>query len=386
MKITDLRSYIVHCYRTNWIFVEVETDKGLSGVGEATLEYKEQAAAGAIEDLSRTVVGKDPRCIERLYHDLYRDAYWRGGAVLMSALSAFEMACWDILGKSLQVPVYQLLGGAFRDSVRIYVNGWFSGATTPDEFAAKARETVRRGVTALKWDPFGKAYMTISRTDLDNALACIAAVRDAVGEDVDLLIEGHGRFKPATAIEIAREIAQFRPMWFEEPVPPDNLDALAEVRRNSPVPIAAGERLFTRQTFLELFEKRAVDYIQPDVSHAGGIAECRKISAMAEARYLGCACHNPSGPVATAATLQLAACTPNFSILEIMATDVPWRRDISDEHLVFDNGMIQIPDRPGLGVELRREEMEKHPYEPRELRHYNGTLTDIRPPEHQPFF
>jgi len=386
MKITAVRSFVVYCYRTNWVFVKVETDDGIYGVGEATLEYKENAIVGAIEDLSHAVAGKDPRRIERLYHDLYRDAYWRGGPVLMSALSAVEMACWDILGKSLGVPVYQLLGGAYRESIPIYVNGWFSGARTPKEFAARARQTAQRGVTAMKWDPFGKAYMTISRSELELALACIAAVRDAVGDSVDLLIEGHGRFNTATAIEIAIEIAPFRPVWFEEPVPPDDLDALAEVCRRTEVPIAAGERLFTRHAFLELFNKGAADYVQPDVSHAGGIAECRKIAAMAEARYIPCACHNPSGPVATAATLQLAACTPNFTILEIMSTDVPWRGDITDERLVYENGEIRIPDRPGLGIELREEELAKHPYEPRNLRHYTGELTDIRPPEQQPFF
>ncbi|HEX2950271.1 MAG TPA: enolase C-terminal domain-like protein, partial [Armatimonadota bacterium] len=249
MKITNVKTFIVDCFRTNWLFVKIYTDEGITGVGEATLEYKEHAADGAIEDLKRYLIGKDPEIITRHYHDMYRDAYWRGGAVLMSAISAVDTCLWDIKGKKLGVPVYELLGGKFRDSVKIYVNGWFSGAKTPEEFAQKARETVQRGVKAMKWDPFGKAYMQITNQELDTALQCVAAVREAVGGDVDLLIEGHGRFNIPSAITIAQELAPFKPLWFEEPTPPDNLDALMEVRRKSPVSIAAGERLYTRYAF-----------------------------------------------------------------------------------------------------------------------------------------
>ena len=386
MKITDVKTFVVDCFRTNWVFVKVYTDDGICGVGEGTLEYKEKALCGAVEHIKNYLVGKDPRQIEKHYHDIYRDAYWRGGAVLMSALSAVECALWDILGKSLGVPVYQLLGGKVNDDCRIYVNGWFAGAKTPDEFAEKAKITVKRGITAMKWDPFGKSYLQISNKDLDTALECVAKVREAVGNGVDLLIEGHGRFDVPTGIKIAKELEQFKPMWFEEPVPPNNIEALKAVRDKSPVAISAGERLYTRFDYNPLFAARAADYIQPDVSHAGGIMELKKIAAIAESNYIPFAPHNPSGPVANAATLQLAACCPNFCILEIMYSDVDYRKFVTDERLVYENGRIKIGDKPGLGIELNEEECLKHPYAEHNLRHYTGALTDIRPPKTEFYF
>lgn len=386
MRVTDVKSFVVDCFRTNWVFVKVYTDEGICGVGEGTLEYKEKALCGAVEHIKNDLVGKDPRQIEKHYHDIYRDAYWRGGAVLMSALSAVECALWDILGKSLNVPVYQLLGGKVNEDCRIYVNGWFSGAKTPDEFAEKAKAAVKRGVTAMKWDPFGKSYLQISNKDLDTALECVAKVREAVGYDVDLLIEGHGRFDVPTGIKIAKELEQFKPMWFEEPVPPNNIEALKAVRDKSPVAISAGERLYTRFDYNPLFAMRAADYIQPDVSHAGGIMELKKIAAIAEANYIPFAPHNPSGPVANAATLQLAACCPNFCILEIMYSDVDYRKYITNENLIYEDGRIKIGDKPGLGIELNEEECLKHPYVEHNLRHYTGALTDIRPPKTEFYF
>ena len=379
MKVTDVKTFVVDCFRTNWIFVKVYTDAGIDGVGEATLEYKEKALLGAVEHIREYLLGKDPRTIEKHFHDIYRDAYWRGGPVLMSALSAVEMALWDILGKSLGVPVYQLLGGKIHEKVRIYVNGWFAGAKEPEEFGEKARLAVQRGITAMKWDPFGKNYLELSNRELDRALRCVAAVREAAGSDVDLLIEGHGRFNIPTAVKIAKELEQFGPMLFEEPVPPDNLDALKAVKDKSPVPISAGERLYTRWDYRKLFDRMAADYIQPDISHAGGIMELKKIAAEAESRYIPFAPHNPSGPVANAATLQLAACCPNFSILEIMYSDVDWRKDVTDEKLRYEDGYMYIPGKPGLGIEINEEECLKHPYQVHTLRHYTGALTDIRP-------
>jgi len=386
MKIVDLKTYIVDCYRTNFVFVKMYTDEGISGIGEATLEYKELAVSAAIEELKRYLIGKNPLDIEAHFHNIYRDAYWRGGPVLMSALSAVEMSLWDINGKSLGVPVHRLLGGKCHDKVKVYANGWFAGAKTPEQFGEKAKEAVARGFKGLKWDPFGKTYMTISNEEMENALACIGAVREAVGYSVDLFIEGHGRFNVPTAIQIAQEIKPFKPVWFEEPIPPDNIDAMAEVRAKSPVAIAGGERLYTRYEFKDVLEKKALDFVQPDISHAGGIMELRKIAAMAEVYYIPFAPHNPSGPVANAATLQLAACTPNFYYLEIMATDVPYRSEITDEKLVFEDGYMVIPDKPGLGIELNEEAAAKYPYAPHDLRHYNGDLTDIRPLESKPFF
>lgn len=381
MKVTDIKTFAVDCFRTNWVFVKVYTDEGVTGVGEATLEYKEKALIGAVEHIREYLIGQNPLDVEKHTHAIYRDAYWRGGAVLMSALSAVECALWDILGKTLGVPVYQLLGGRVNDRVRIYVNGWFAGAKTPEQFAEKTRQAVQRGVTAMKWDPFGKSYLQISNRDLDTALRCVAAVREAVGDEVDLLIEGHGRFDVPTGIRIARELEPFKPLFFEEPTPPDNLEALRAVRDKSPVAIAAGERLYTLRGYQQLFALRAADYIQPDVSHAGGIMELKKIAAAAEACYIPFAPHNPSGPVANAATLQLAACCPNFCILEIMYSDVSWRSAVTNEQLDYQNGYITIPSKPGLGIEIDEAACLAHPYQPHTLRHYTGALTDIRPAE-----
>lgn len=386
MKVTDIKPFVVDCFRTNFVFVKIYTDEGITGIGEGTLEYKEKAFLGALEHIKEYLVGKNPLNVEQHFHNIYRDAYWRGGPVLMSALSAAEMALWDILGKSLNVPVYQLLGGKVNDKVRIYVNGWFAGAKEPEEFAEKAKQAVKRGVTAMKWDPFGKSYLDISNAALDKALRCIAAVREAVGNSVDLLIEGHGRFNIPTGIKIAKELEQFKPMFFEEPTPPDSLEALKAVRDKSPVAISAGERLYTRWDYRRFFDIMPADYIQPDISHAGGIMELKKIAAEAECRYIPFAPHNPSGPVANAATLQLAANTPNFCILEIMYSDVEWRKNITNESLEYKDGYITIPDKCGLGIEINEEECLKHPYKSHTLRHYDGTLTDIRPTKTEFYF
>ena len=239
MKITEIKPLLCHCYRTNWVFVKVMTDEGVYGVGEATLEYREQTVVASIHEIARNFIGKDPRAIEGLWHECYRDTYFRGGPVNMSALSGIEMALWDIKGKALGVPVYELLGGQVRDKVPCYANGWFSPAKTPSEFAEKAKANVAQGFTGLKWDPFGKAYLTITKKELRTAMDCIAAVVDAIGDEIEILVEAHGRFNIPTAIRIGRALEAFDITWFEEPVPPDNLDALAEVKNRVRIPIAA---------------------------------------------------------------------------------------------------------------------------------------------------
>ncbi len=337
MKITDIKTFNVFAFRTNFVFVKIETDEGISGIGEGTLEYKEHALLGAIEDIKRVLLGQDPRQVERICHELYRDSYWRSGPVLQSAISAVNMAMWDIKAKACNVPVYEMLGGKVRDSIRMYANVWFSGAKTPEEFANAAKAAKAKGVTALKWDPFGKAYMYMDTKDLHYSLSIIEAVRGAVGSDVDLLIEGHGRFNIATGIKIANELKQFDPMFFEEPTPPDSLDAIAEVRRKSPVALAAGERVYTLTQFREFLDKGCADFAQPDMSHCGGISAVMKMAAMAEPHYVAIAPHNPSGPVANACALHLAAAIPGFRILEICLTDVNWRKELTNERVVFDN-------------------------------------------------
>ncbi len=381
MKITRIRTYICNCFRTNWVFVKVETDAGIHGWGEATLEYRELTVEAAIHELENDLIGRDPGAIEAFRHNCYRDAYWRGGPVLMSALAGVEMALWDIKGKALGVPVCELFGGRVRESVPVYVNGWFAPAKEPEEFAEKALEVKKNRYPGCKWDPFGKAWLQLSGREREKSIECVRQVAAAVGTDVRLLIEGHGRFDIPTAVAVGRKLEEFDIGWFEEPVPPDDIPALAEVRSRLRIPVSAGERLYNRYEYRRLFELAAADYIQPDVSHAGGLTEMRFLGAEAEARHIGFAPHNPSGPVANAATLQLAACVPNFVILEMMMTDVPWRSEVCDEELVLRGGAMTIPVRPGLGIELNEEELRKHPYIRTGLRHYRGDLTDIRPPD-----
>lgn len=379
MRITDIKVFIVDAFRTNWTFLKVETDAGVHGWGEASLGTQEMALSGCVEDLRRLVVGRDPLEIERMCFEVYRDIYWKGGPVLMSAISGVEMALWDIAGKHFNCPVHALLGGKMRDKVRMYANAWFTGAKTPEDFAAKAKETAGLGVTAMKWDPFGKAHLTISSEELELAVEIVGAVRAAVGAHVDLLIECHGRFNPYTALRVARELAPFKPMLLEEPCPPDNVDAMAEVRARSPIPVSGGERVYTKFGFQDYFDKKAVDIAQPDVFHVGGILEGKKVAAMAEARHIPVSFHNPSGPISNAAILQLATCVPNFLIHEIMLTDGAFRKSLTNEDVVYEAGHILIPDKPGLGIEVDETEILKHPYCPRNLRHYTGAVTDIRP-------
>ncbi len=378
MKITEVKTFTMDAFRTNWTFVKVETDDGLHGWGEASLGTRENALEGCVRDIRRLVIGRNPLDIEKMLFEIYRDSYWKGGPVMMSALSGIEIALWDIAGKHFNAPVCDLIGGRMRDRVPMYANAWFVGAREPGEFAEKAKKAAGLGIRALKWDPFGKAHMTLSKTEMDRAVATVGAVREAVGPSVELLIECHGRFNPYTAIEAGRELYPFKPMFLEEPTVPDNIDSLKRVRDHSPVPVAAGERFYGKYPFWEALSRGAVDVAQPDVFHAGGILESKKIAAMCEACHVPVSFHNPSGPVSNAAILQLAACTPNFLIHEIMLTDGAFRADISDEAVRYEDGCILIGDKPGLGIELNEEEIAKHPYRERDLRHYTGALTDIR--------
>ena len=386
MKITDIKVYIMDAYRTNWTFIKVETDEGLYGWGEASLGTQEMALKGCVEDLKRLIIGRNPLEIEKMRFEVYRDIYWKGGPVLMSAISGVEMAMWDIVGKFFNTPVYNLFGGKMRDRVKMYANGWFSGSKTPENFAAKAKETVALGVKALKWDPFGKAHMTLTKEEMNEAVAIVGAVREAVGNEVELLIECHGRFNPYTAIEISRELAPFKPMFLEEPCPPDNIDAIAKVKEKSLVPIAAGERVYSIYGFDNLFARDAVDIVQPDMFHTGGMMECKKIAGMAEAKHIPISFHNPSGPISNAAILQMAAATPNFLIHEIMINDGSFRKAITNEEVVFEDGYIRINDKPGLGIDVNVEAVEARPYHPINLRHYTGNLTEIRPKDDTIFY
>jgi galactonate dehydratase len=332
------------------------------------------------------LLGKDPLQIDQHIHTLLRDTYWRTGVFNRSALAAIDGALLDIKGKALGVPAYDLLGGKQRDSVRCYANGWFAGAQTPDDFAALAKQTVERGFLALKWDPFGSAWLHQTRAQRHEAMEIVAAVRDAVGNGVDLMIEGHGRFDVATATTVARDLERFDPAFFEEPVPPDSIDALAQVRRKSPVPIAAGERCFEISRFWELLEKEAVDILQPDVTHVGGISAARAIAAMAHARFISVAPHNPLGPVANAMTLTFAATVPNITWLETSVRDVPWRRDVAKENVTLKDGHMLIHDDPGLGIDINEDACGEHPYKPYTQNLFDGRVTQVRIASSVPYF
>ena len=385
MKITGFKTFLVDAHRANFIFVKLLTDSGYEGLGESTVEWNEKAVVAAIEELGEFLIGKDPFQTDYLISTMHRNSYWRTGVVFRSALSGVEAALLDIKGKALGVPVYELLGGKHRDTVPCYGNGWFSGAKTPAEFADKAAEAVRMGFRALKWDPFGAAYLEMDRPARNRAIEIVEAVRGAVGPDIDLMIEVHGRLNVPTAIAMARAMAKFDPRWFEEPVPPESIDALADVRANSPIPIATGERYFEPERFMELIFKRAADILQPDVGHVGGMLEAQKIAAMGHARFLPVAPHNPTGPVMNAMTLQLAATIPNFCILETIAVDVPWRKEIVRESLVFSNSEITIPTAPGLGLELDEEACARHPYIRHPIRQFSEDRNPLKPEGSTPF-
>jgi galactonate dehydratase len=387
VRITELETLVVDFYRTNLVLVLVHTDEGLTGVAEATLEGQEHAVVGAVRLLAERVVGQDPTRINHTLYELARDGYWRGGPVTMTALSALETAMWDISARALGVPVSRLLGGQGRDRVRAYANGWFSGARTPEDFAAAAVRTVEQGFRGLKWDPFEAADLILEPAALRRMLEPVAAVREAVGDDVELFIDAHGRFDVPTAIRVARALEPYGIVFLEEPCPPLGIDALTEIRSKSPVAIAAGERWFGRDTFVPALGQRAVDYVQPDVTHAGGIGELAFVSTLASAHLIAFAPHNPSGPLSTAATLQLGAAMPNFRYLEIMAVDVPWRPDISNEALVLTpEGDVLVPEGIGLGIELDLDAIAEHPYVRHPMRIFDDAVADIRPPDARSYF
>jgi galactonate dehydratase len=366
VRIAALRTAVVGTPWRNLTFVEVRTDEGLSGVGEVRMLGHTDALLGYLAEAeARYIVGADPFAIEALVQRMYRGDYARAGEIAMSAIACVDVACWDIVGQALGQPVHRLLGGAVRDRIRAYANGWYTVEREPEEFAAAAREVVARGYRALKLDPFGAGRLELDRDERLRSVGLVEAVRDAVGPDVDVFVEMHGRFTPAVAIALARDLEPFAPGWIEEPVPPENLRALAKVSTRVNVPVATGERLHTRYDFRELFELQAADVIQPEITHLGGICETRKLAATAETGYVLVAPHNVGGPVATAANLHLAACTPNFKIQEHFNDFADaWVRELAPGlPEVGDDGRFPVPTAPGLGVRVDWDAVAEHPRE-----------------------
>jgi galactonate dehydratase len=366
VKIAALRTAVVGTPWRNLTFVELRTNEGLTGVGEVRMLGHTDALLGYLAEAERRyVLGADPFAIEALVQRMYRGDYARAGEIAMSAIACVEVACWDIVGQALGQPVHRLLGGAVRERIRAYANGWYTVEREPAEFAAAARTVVERGYRALKLDPFGAGHLELDPDERLRSIGLVEAVRDAVGPDVDILVEMHGRFTPAVAIALARELEPFAPGWIEEPVPPENLRALAKVAERVNIPVATGERLHTRYDFRELFELQAADVIQPDVTHLGGLWETRKLAATAETGYVLVAPHNVGGPVATAANLHLAACTPNFKIQEHFNDFADaWVRDLAPGlPEVGEDGAFPVPTAPGLGVRVDWDAVAEHPRE-----------------------
>jgi galactonate dehydratase len=369
MKIVDVTVWKVDASWRNWVFLRIDTDSGIAGYGECSVEGREHAVEGAVKDMVRRLVGTDPRRIRDISDLLTRRGYWDSGPVVSSAAGGIEIALWDILGKSLDAPVHALLGGRIRDWVHAYSNAWYFGAQTAEEFADRAAETVASGYGALKFDPFGSAGLTISEEELAESLARVAAVREAVSPRIGLLIEGHGRFGVHSAIRIGRELERLDPLFFEEPVPAGDFGALRRVADAVRVPIAAGERCYSARECKLAIDSGAVAVLQPDVVHVGGIGALLAVSSAAEAAFVSLAPHNASGPVATAATLQVSALAPTLLLQEMFAPlDAPWRDAVASPPIEVVDGRVAIPEGPGLGIELDEAELERHPFVARDLK------------------
>ena len=363
MKITAIEQYAVkgrHWPRFPMVFVEVLTDQGITGVGEA-LAYRTSGLQESIRQLGESLIGEDPLKIEALWEGMYR----AGGNP--AAISGIETALWDILGKALGAPVYSLLGGRCRDRIKVYADGFFRGAAYEQKaYARQARQAVQEGFTALKMDvdepiPSGTALNRhLTTADLALTVEMVAAVRAEVGDGVDLCIDGHGAFDVPSAVRLGHALKDYNLMWIEDPIPMDNMRALAKVSQEVAAPICTGELMETRFAFRELFERQAADIIMPDLARTGGILEMKKIAAMADAYHIPVAPHNMVGPIATIASAHLCACIPNFMILEYQMGDVPWRDELMDSPLPIEDGCLSLSDKPGLGVELNRKALKTY--------------------------
>lgn len=356
MKITALKTFIVP---PRWLFLKIETDEGISGWGEPVVEGRALTVAAAVHELSDYLIGQDPLRIEDHWQVMYRGGFYRGGPILMSAIAGIDQALWDIKGRAYGQPVHQLLGGPCRDRIRVY--SWVGG-DRPHDVADAARDAVARGFTAIKMNGTEELQIVDSHAAVDALVQRVSAVRDAVGPDIGIGVDFHGRVQRPMAKILFHELEPFRLMFIEEPLLSENLDAIAEVSRGCSTPIALGERLYSRWDFREVLESRIVDIIQPDLSHAGGITECRKIAAMAEAYDVALAPHCPLGPIALAACLQVDAVSHNAFIQE-QSLGIHYNgagRDLLDylvdpEVFKYSDGMVQIPQGAGLGVEVNEE-------------------------------
>ncbi|MCD6521063.1 MAG: galactonate dehydratase [Anaerolineae bacterium] len=364
MKITGIETYLVDVGTRNLCFVEVYTDEGLTGIGEAYSVGPDQATAETINYFAEWLRGMDPLDIEGIWQKLYLGSRFPGGSVVNSAISGIDQALWDLKGKAFGVPVYQLLGGRCRERIRVYQN---PGGRTPAETAENAQRLVEEyGFTAIKTNPLPP---DVHQLPWLKALAAVerklALLREALGEEIDIALDPHAQLlEPAKAVDLCQVVAPFRPLFVEEPLRPENMEAMAGVRAKARVPIATGEMLYTKWEFRDLLRLQAVDIIQPDVCCCGGLTEIKKIAALAEAEYVTIAPHNPMGPLATAVNAQFVATVPNFLILEYTLDVAPPRSELVQEPYRMVDGYLELPNKPGLGIELNHAYFEKHPYKP----------------------
>ncbi len=375
MKITAIETHVCHARMRNWVFVKILTDQpGLYGWGEATLEWHTRAIVGAIEDISTLLVGEDPRRIEYLWQMMYRQHFWHGnGIVRGTAISGIDIALWDILGKHLGVPIHQLWGGPVRDFIRLYCHlgggkmedFYMTDTSDAARFGELAAQAVANGFTAFKSMAVPATMSLEGNAAIRYAERSVAAMRDAVGPDIDIMVDCHARPSPRMGMQFAKALEPFDLYFFEEPCWPETIDDIARIQQAVKTPIATGERLVSQHAFRELLEKRACSVLQPDITHCGGLSEARRIAAMAEAYRVSLAPHNPQGPVSTAASIEFGFATPSYVICESVHQDVPWRSDVVREGFsVEEKGRIVRPNRsPGLGIELNEAEIKKHPFQ-----------------------
>jgi len=385
MKITDVKTYVVenpppHYGGLYWVFIKLTTDNGVEGFGEAySVPFHPQVVSRMIEDVGeRYVMGSDPFKIERLWRIVYSSGYTqRPDLSIMGVLSAIEMACWDIIGKELNRPVYELLGGRVHEKLRSYTYLYPQKSDEKDVYndpelaSERAAEYVKQGFTAVKFDPV-RPYSAfdprqLSLEALENAEKYVKSVREAVGCKCDLLIGTHGQMTTSSAIRLAKRLEKFDPLWFEEPVPPENVEEMARVARSTSIPVATGERLATKYEFARLLEKQAASILQMALGRVGGILEAKKIAGMAEAHYAQIAPHLYCGPIEGAANIQIDTCSPNFLIQEGIKTWGGFHAEILQEPVIWEEGYIIPPTKPGLGVELNEEVAAKHPYTGKKL-------------------
>jgi galactonate dehydratase len=364
MKITKIDTYLVNMGHRNIPYVKVHTDEGIYGIGEAYSCGPDKATVEVIHDFEAWLIGRDPRDVEGLWNLMYAGSRFPGGSVVNSAISGIEHALWDIAGKAANLPVYRLIGGKCRDKIRVYQA---PRGNTPEEIADHAVALIEKyGYTMIKMGPMppnhqNKPWITV----LKEAAARVEAVRKAVGDEIDIGLDPHARiFEPGRALEMCQALEPYQPFFIEEPLRPENYDALAKLSQHTNVPLATGEMLYTRYEFRDLINLQAVDIIQPDICLTGGLWEMKKIAAMAEANYMSVAPHNPCGPVATAVNVHFAASTQNFIVLEYHADDEGARRDIVDEPMKLVDGYLELPERPGLGIDLNIEALAKYPFKP----------------------